>query len=131
MQLLKSEQIIFRSHLIVFNRNVADVKIAKNPLLLLVRIKMGLEVVVLPWGISHRNAGSGTSCCSHCHENIRHKWSPLLFTCLSGSQCNGREAAFAGNWVMQKSTRGSIHGLRRLLCALSVGQIIYYLPFSE
>lgn len=51
--------------------------------LLGVRLKMGLEMVLLPPGISHWSAESGTSC-SLCHREIRHKWSPFFCTCLSG-----------------------------------------------
>lgn len=47
----------------------------QNPSLVDVRLKMGLEPVLLPQGISHWSAGSGTSC-SLCHQDIvlRNKW---------------------------------------------------------
>lgn len=48
-----------------------------------VRLKMGQKMVPLPSGISHWSAESGTSC-SLCHQEIRHKWSPFICTCLSG-----------------------------------------------
>lgn len=85
---------------------------------------MGLELVLLPLGISPWNTGSGTSC-SHCHENMRRKWSAFL---SPASQEVGVTAGkllrtgntSVGNWMLQKSTRGRIRALCRLLCALLV-----------
>lgn len=85
---------------------------------------MGLALVLLPLGISPWNTGSGTSC-SHCHENMRRKWSALL---SPASQEVGVTAGkllrtgntSVGNWMLQKSTRGSMRAVCRLLCALLV-----------
>lgn len=90
---------------------------------------MGLELVLLPLGISPWNTGSGTSC-SHCHENMRPWMISVPFTCLSGSRCNRGEAVARRKYfcrkldVIEEHKRTHPCLVQIALCSLSVAQII-------
>lgn len=74
--LFKTQRVIHRfSHFLCFKYVWIRCRNNQNPSLVDVRLKMGLEPALLPQGISHWSAGSGTSC-SLCHQDIvlRNKW---------------------------------------------------------
>lgn len=76
------------------------------------RLKMGLELLLLPQGISHWWAGSGTSC-SHCHQETGHELSPFIYTCLSGRN-SGKAFVHRNKWIVQRRACHTSYPLLKL-----------------